>query len=447
MQELDPKQIARERAQRAHPALVGLSHWIHANPELGYSETLAAGWIAEWLEKAGFEVQRTFAGVDTAVAGSFGPGPLHVALLAEYDALPGIGHACGHNVIAAAAVGAGVALAGVAQQLGLRVSVIGTPAEENGGGKIRLIDGGGFDGVHVALMIHPGPADVLEPAVLAAETLRITYRGQAAHASAFPERGINAADALVVAEVAIALLRQRLRSNDRVHGIVTRGGEASNVIPDHTSAELMIRAASQDRLAGLREQVMRCLEAGAVATGAELSVQAEPAYREMRHDMDLADAYRRNAEALGRTFEGDDRIEFDNFSSDIGNLSLLVPAIHPVIGIGGDAINHTAAFAEAAVSPGADRAILDGAVALAWTAIDAVTDEDLKARLLAGGLSGRRRRQATRRAGSGCAGGQCSARSRAGSHKAEDASRPGTRQDRPSPRGRRRQPAQQDQQQ
>jgi hypothetical protein len=167
----------------------------------------------------------------------------------------------------------------------------------------------------------------------------------------------------------------------------------------------------------------------------------------MRHDMDLADAYRRNAEALGRTFEGDDRIEFDNFSSDIGNLSLLVPAIHPVIGIGGDAINHTAAFAEAAVSPGADRAILDGAVALAWTAIDAVTDEDLKARLLAGGLSGRRRRQATRRAGSGCAGGQCSARSRAGSHKAEDASRPGTRQDRPSPRGRRRQPAQQDQQQ
>jgi amidohydrolase len=391
MQELDPKEIARERAQRAHGALIGLSHWIHANPELGYSETLAAGWIAEWLEKAGFEVRRTVAGVDTAVAGSFGEGPLHVALLAEYDALPGIGHACGHNVISAAAVGAGVALAGVAQQLGLRVSVIGTPAEEGGGGKIRLIEGGAFEGVHMALMVHPGPSDLLEPQVLAAETLRVSYRGQAAHAAAFPERGINAADALVVAEVAIALLRQALRASDRIHGIVTRGGEASNVIPDHTTAELMIRAASQERLAALRELVMRCLEAGATASGAELSVETLPAYREMLHDVDLADAYRHNAEALGRTFDGDDRIEFDNFSSDIGNLSLVVPAIHPVIGIGGEAINHTAAFAEAAVSAGADQAILDGAVALAWTAIDAATNEELRDRLLAGGLSGRRR--------------------------------------------------------
>jgi amidohydrolase len=382
MAELDPREIVRERAQRAHSALVGLSHWIHANPELGFGETLAAGWLSEWLEKGGFEVQRPVAGLDTAVSGSFGPGPLHVALIAEYDALPGIGHACGHNVIAASAVGAGVALAGVAQQLGLRVSVIGTPAEEGGGGKITMLEQGAFDGVHLALMIHPGPSDLLKPNVLAAETLAITYRGQAAHAAAFPDRGINAADALVVAEVAIALLRQRLRATDRVHGIVTRGGEAYNVIPDHTTAELMIRAARRERLDELREMVTACLRAGAVASGAELSVETKPAYREMIHDDELVAAYRRNAEALGRRFEGDDRIEFDNFSSDIGNVSLAMPAIHPVLGIGGDAINHTAEFTAQAASPDADRAILDGAVALAWTAIDAATDEGLRERLL-----------------------------------------------------------------
>ncbi|HVM30392.1 MAG TPA: M20 family metallopeptidase [Candidatus Limnocylindrales bacterium] len=383
MPELDPREIARERAERAHAALVGLSHWIHANPELSFNETLAAGWLTEWLDKAGFEVQRGVAGLDTAVVGSFGPGPLHVGLIAEYDALPGIGHACGHNVIAASAVGAGVALAGVAHQLGLRVSVIGTPAEEGGGGKITMLEQGAFEGVHMALMIHPGPADMLEPNVLAAETLAITYRGQAAHAAAFPERGVNAADALVVAEVAVALLRQRLRATDRVHGIVTRGGEASNVIPDHTTAELMIRAASGDRLDQLREMVMACLKAGAVASGAELSVETKPAYREMVHDRQLVAAYRRNAEALGRRFEGEDRIEFNNFSSDIGNISLAMPAIHPVLGIGGEAINHTAEFTAQAGSAEADQAILDGAVALAWTAVDAATDPSLRERLLA----------------------------------------------------------------
>lgn len=398
MSQLDPKQIARERAQRAHSALVGLSHWIHANPELGFSETLAAGWLAEWLEKAGFEVSRSIGGLDTALAGSFGPGPLHVALLAEYDALPGVGHACGHNVIAAAAVGAGVALAGVAQQLGLRVSVIGTPAEEGGGGKITMLDNGAFEGVHMVLMVHPGPSDLLEPAVLAAETLQVTYRGQAAHASAFPERGVNAANALVIAEVAIGLLRQRLRPTDRIHGIITRGGEASNIIPDHTTAELMIRAASQARLDQLRELLMRCLEAGATATGSELHVETQPAYREMVHDPDLTGAYRRNAEALGRTFEDDGRIEFDNFSSDIGNVSLAIPSIHPVLGIDTDSINHTADFAAAAAGPGADKAIFDGAVAMAWTAIDAATDEQLRERLLAGRMSGARR-EATQPAG------------------------------------------------
>jgi amidohydrolase len=385
MTDMDPKQVARDRAQRAHSALVGLSHWIHDHPEVGDQETLASGVVADWLEKAGFTVERGLGGVPTAVAGSFGTGPLHVALLAEYDALPDVGHACGHNVIAATAIGAGVALAGVADRVGLKVSVIGTPAEEGGGGKIRLLDAGAFDGVHLALMVHPGPTDLLEPHVLAAEQLDVTYHGRTSHAAAFPERGINAGDALVVAQVAIGLLRQRLRPSDRIHGIVTRGGEAPNVIPELTSAAIMIRAATLDDMAAVRDEVMKCLEAGATATGARLEVKTKPAYREMRHDIQLADLYQLHAESLGRSFERAGRVVFTNFSSDIGNLSQVIPSIHPIIGIdSGDAVNHQPEFAEAAVGEAADQAILDGAVALAWTAIDAATKPELRDRLLAG---------------------------------------------------------------
>jgi metal-dependent amidase/aminoacylase/carboxypeptidase family protein len=284
----------------------------------------------------------------------------------------------------------------------------------------------------VALMVHPGPSDLLEPEVLAAETLEVSYRGQSAHASAFPERGANAADALVIAQVALGLLRQRLRPTDRIHGIVTSGGAAENIIPEQTSGRFMIRANSPEQMSALREQVVRCFEAGAIASGTTLAIQSKPAYREMRHDTDLADAYQRNAEALGRTFEDDGRIEFRRFSSDIGNVSQLIPSIHPILGIATESVNHQPGFAAATVSPAADQAILDGALALAWTAIDAATDETLRERLLAGGLSAQRRRQATRREGRGCAGGQCSARSRAGSRKDAAASQPDTRPGRPS---------------
>jgi amidohydrolase len=388
MSDLDAKQIARERAHRAHPTLIGLSHFIQANPELGFEEEQAADGVAEVLDKAGFEVTRGLGEMATALAGSFGEGPLHVALLAEYDALPEVGHACGHNIIAATAVGAGVALAGVAHQLGMRVSVIGTPAEENGGGKIRLIEAGVFEDVHLALMVHPGPSDVLAPEVLAAETLEVTYRGQSSHAASFPERGANAADAMVVAQVALGLLRQRMGANDRLHGIVTSGGAAENVIPEHVTGRFMIRSTSPERMASLRKDVMHCFEAGAKATGTKLTVESRPAYREMTHDAALVEAYRRNAEELGRTFDADGRIEFRHFSSDIGNVSQVVPAIHPILGIGTNAVNHTPDFTAATVAAAADQAILDGAVALAWTAIDAATDQALRERLLGGSAAG-----------------------------------------------------------
>jgi amidohydrolase len=389
MDSFEAKRLAREQAERAHEALIGLSHWIHANPERNYEEHMAAGWVAEWLEKAGFETTRGVGGLDTAVLGTYGPGPLNVALLIEYDSLPEVGHACGHNVIAASSVGAAVALAPVAQQLGLRVTAIGTPAEEGGAGKQILLDAGAFEGVHAALMVHPGPNDQLLPEVLAAQSLDVTYTGVTSHAGAFPERGINAADAVVVAQVALGLLRQSLLPSDRVHGIVSVGGEAPNIIPARTVGNWMIRAADVARLDEVRQKVLRCFEAGAIATGAELSVDAKVVYADMIHDPDLTRLYRSNLESLGRTFidvgadMSADALLMTRFSTDMGNVSYAVPSIHPIIGIASTpAVNHQPEFTAAAASPAADDAILDGAIALAWTAIDAATDDEVRSRLL-----------------------------------------------------------------
>ncbi len=390
MDTTDAKAAARQQVERANEALVGLSHWIHANPELGYEERMAAGWVAEWLEKAGFAVTRGAGGLETAVIGTSGPGPLNVALLVEYDALPEVGHACGHNVIAASSVGAAVGLTAVAEQLGMRVTVIGTPAEEGGAGKQQLIDAGAFGGVHCALMVHPGPNDQLLPEVLAAQSIDVTYTGLPSHAGAFPERGINAADGMVVAQVAIGLLRQALLPTDRVHGIVTVGGEAPNIIPAKVQGRWMIRAASVARMDELRQKVLRCFEAGATASGAALTLEQHIVYADMIHDRDLTGLYRANAEALGRTFVDDmppdpSRLLMTRFSTDMGNVSYVVPSIHPIIGIdSAPAVNHQPEFTAAAASPAADRAIFDGAVALAWTAIDAAADGQLRARLLNG---------------------------------------------------------------
>jgi amidohydrolase len=381
------KEIARQRVERAHEALVGLSHWIQANPELNFEETMACGWLVEWLEKAGFDVQRNVADLDTAFVGTYGTGRLHVAIVAEYDALPEVGHACGHNVIAASAIGAGIALAAVAEDLGMQVSVIGTPAEEGGGGKIIMVERGVFDDVHLALMVHPGPSDLLEPDVLAAQSLEITYMGKPAHAGSFPERGINASDAMVIAQVAMGLLRQSLLPGDRVHGIVTSGGEALNIIPARVTAEWMIRATTAARLAEVREKVRRCFEAGALASGAQLEIVERPVYADVRHDHALTALYAKNMAALGRSLEGrpgdPKRLDMNKFSTDMGNVSYVTPSIHPILGIdSAPAVNHQPEFTAATISPAADQAIYDGAVAMAWTAIDAAADADLRRRLL-----------------------------------------------------------------
>jgi amidohydrolase len=309
-----------------------------------------------------------------------------VAVCAEYDALPEIGHACGHNIIAATAVGAGLALADVAGDLGLTVRVLGTPAEEGGGGKVLMLERGAFAAVHAAMMVHPWSSEHLSATCLAVAHFEVTFTGKEAHASAAPWKGVNAQDALTVAQVAIGLLRQQLPPGDQVHGVVVESTHAANIIPASVTARYMVRSLTMQGLTALRPRVEACFEAGARATGCALDYEElAPVYSHMEADRDLQSAYRINAESLGRRFEADDaRTPPPTLSTDMANVSLAVPTIHPLIRIEtGGALNHQPEFAAASVTASADAAVRDGAVALAWTAIDAATDPGLRARLLA----------------------------------------------------------------
>ncbi len=383
---MDAKAAIRERVEADRAHLIELSHRIHANPELGFQEEKASAWMSEFLSDGGLKVERGVCGLPTAFVARTGSGPLHVAICAEYDCLPSIGHACGHNVIAAMAAGAGIAAARVADDIGVTVSVIGTPAEEIGdnGGKILLLERGAFDGVHAAMMVHPAPMDMVEPPVIAIATFDVHYTGKEAHASAFPEAGINAADALTVAQTAIGLLRQHIHGTDRVHGIVTHGGEAPNIVPAHTSARYMVRAKSLKDLEEIRRRVMNCFEAGALATGSKLEVRGgSKPYAEMVHDHSLASIYKRNAEQIGRVFLNIPGMERAAGSTDMGNISLAIPSIHPMIGINSlPAINHQPEFTAHCVTKDADQAVFDGAMAMAFTIADAAADAELRNRLI-----------------------------------------------------------------
>lgn len=380
------KDIVGARVDALEGRLLALSHRIHANPEIAWEEFDSSSWVAEELAGVGFTLRRDLCGLPTAFAASVGSGNLHLGICAEYDALPGLGHACGHNIIAAAAVGAAAALAPVVDALGITLTVFGTPAEEGGGGKIELLQGGAFDGVHAAMMVHPGPLDVARAEPYAVSHSKIRYRGKASHAAAYPERGINAADAFTVAQVAIGLLRQQLESGFRVHGVVTTGGEAPNAIPEVTEGRWYVRAGSLAELATLEERVHRCFEAGALSTGCTLEIEAESRpYAEFATDEAILEHYVTNATALGRSFttSGPD-MRMNRASTDMGNVSQVLPSIHPYIGIGSlPAVNHQKEFAAAAVSAAADRAVLDASKAMAHTCIDLAQDAGLRARLVA----------------------------------------------------------------
>jgi amidohydrolase len=382
------KEAARLAIDGARERLVKLSHRIHANPELAFEEERAAAWVAGACDAGGLSVSTGICDLPTAFEATAGRGPLHVAICAEYDALPDIGHACGHNVIAAAAVGAGLALAQVADDLGITVHVLGTPAEEGGGGKILMMDRGAFDGIHAAMMVHPYPIELPVMTCLAVAHVDVHYRGRAAHASSYPERGINAADALTVAQVSVGLLRQHIRYSDRIHGIVIRGGDAPNIVPAHTIGKWYIRARTTRELEELEPKVHRCFEAGALATGCAMEILPQsPVYSEMRADSELSALYQANAEALGRVFPVMSRQEQERIaaSTDMANVSLALPTIHPMLGIDSlPAVNHQPEFAAHCIRPVADQALVDGATAMAWTVIDAATKTAVRERLLAG---------------------------------------------------------------
>jgi amidohydrolase len=383
---MDAKKKAQEAVHTYQQTLIDLSHRIHAHPELGFAEEQACRWITEVLAKAGLQVEAGICDLPTAFRARAGSGPFHLAICAEYDALPKIGHACGHNLMAAMAAGAGIAAAQVADDLGLTIEVIGTPAEEvgNAGGKILLLERGAFAGIHAAMLVHPYPMpfDDIGEVTLAGALFDVHYTGKAAHAGAAPEQGINAADALTIAQVAIGLLRQQLPSTMRISGIVTDGGEAANIIPSHTSARYGLRAPTLEELLELRARVTRCFEAGALATGAHLSiVGGDKPYAQMVHNAAMSALYRRNAEALGRVVQ--QAPSSGGGGTDMGNISQMLPSIQPHIGINClPAVNHQPEFAAACVTPEADQAVLDGALAMAWTTIDLALDQTLRDHLM-----------------------------------------------------------------
>lgn len=360
-----------EVVDRSQAGLVDLADRLHAHPETAWEEYRAADWVGTALADAGFDVTARAFGLDTALFATAGSGPRRIGVIAEYDALPGLGHACGHNLIAASSVGCALALAAVADEIGLTVEVYGTPAEEGGGGKIEMLDRGAFAGLDLALMAHPGPADSAEARPFAVSHSHVAYDGVSAHAGAFPERGVNANDAFVVAQVAIGLLRQQLPSSVRVHGVQTVGGAAPNAIPDRTEGRWYVRAESLRELAEVEERVWRAFEAGALASGATLSITPESQpYAEFRNDTALLRAWRANAAVLGRTdATAGASTQMARASTDMGNVSQVVPAIHPYVAVDArGASNHQPDFAAACTGASAALMVREAATALAWTA-------------------------------------------------------------------------------
>ncbi|MDI3409169.1 M20 family metallopeptidase [Streptomyces cavernicola] len=365
--------------------LVGLSHDIHGFAELSFEEHRAAAVLADELAAAGFDVERGVAGLPTAFKASYGTGDLVVGICAEYDALPDVGHACGHNIIATTALGAGLALAKVADRLGLTVKVLGTPAEEHGGGKVLMIDAGLFDDLTLAMMVHPGNADT-HPADTATQGVSrwaATFSGKASHAAAAPQLGVNAADAAVVTQVALGLLRQQLPATARVAAFVREGGQATNIIPERTVVDFEVREFDLEAQRNLHARVLACFEAGALATGCTLELEeTEPEYAPLQQDARIGDRYADALDRVGRPIA--QRSPLSGGSTDMGNVSQLLPSIHPMIAVrGSENPPHTHGFARDAVSAEADATVVDGATAMALTAVSVAQDEALRGELLA----------------------------------------------------------------
>jgi len=352
-----------------------LSLKIHSSPELGFQEVKAAAWLTQYLEENGFSIERSICELPTAFRGSYGQGKPAIAILAEYDALPNLGHACGHNLIAAIAVGAGVASKLAIDQSGGSILVIGTPAEELYGGKAIMADRGAFDNLDMAMMVHPGAHDTATTRALACQVLDVEFFGKAAHAAASPEAGINALEAMLNSFAAINSLRQHIKDKARIHGIITDGGEAANIVPAHSAGNFIVRAEEDAYLDELKQRVINCFLGAAMASGARLEYKwGDIRYAPLHSNLTLARQFRQNMQSLGR------KVKFSNpsqtfGSTDMGNVSQLVPSIHPQVAIAPEEIVvHSPQFAEAAASEAGIKGLLDAAKALAMTVVDLVAN-------------------------------------------------------------------------
>jgi len=365
------KAAIHERVGEWKDRLLDLSHDIHSHPETAFNEHHAAAAVANTLVEAGFDAKVGAFGLETAVEATYGTGDFTVAVCAEYDALPGIGHACGHNIIAAAGVGTAIALSSIAEEAGIRVKLLGTPAEESGGGKALMLEAGAWEDATISLMVHGGPAvDIRcsDGKSQAVDRFDVIYTGRPAHAAAAPHAGINAADAATLALVGIGLLRQQLRGTVRVSAVVAEGGEVTNVIPARTVVKVEVRSFDIDELDDAKQRVLACFEAGAVASGCEWEYnRVQPRYANLVQDPFLSASWDEALAGLGRQ-----TVPMPNImggSTDMGNVSHVVPSIHPGIGIkGSDAPPHTVEFAAAAATPAADQAVLDSTIGMALAA-------------------------------------------------------------------------------
>ena len=361
----------RDHVELQRHQLIQLSLNIHDNPELGFEEEKASAWLIGYLEDSGFHVEPGIAGLATAFRATYGQGSPRIALLAEYDALPKIGHGCGHNIIATSAVGAAVASKSIIDQLGGSVVVLGTPGEEAFGGKIDMVKAGAFKEIDVAMIVHPNILNMVTIQPLACSFLEVEFFGRPAHAAAQPHRGINALDAMILAFTSINSLRQHIKAEARIHGIITDGGEAPNVVPAHSAAVFLIRALDDDYLAELKDKVLNCFTGASVASGARLEYRwRDRAYAPMKNNAPLAGLFKQNLESLGRHVEAfDPRFGFG--STDMGNVSQVVPSIHPTIAIAPpEVFIHTPEFASTAASEAGHEGLMDAAKAMAMTVAD-----------------------------------------------------------------------------